>query len=166
MDVHSLRRLFILLAAFLLSACAGSGAAEQEQSNDTPARPAAAGGLTADQLEKGIGPITQVSLDVLDGALAQRGEEIFTLKCSACHKPDERYVGPALGDVTSRRTPEYVMNMILNPAEMIEKHPEARKLVAEFMMAMPNHSLTQDEARAVLEYLRSLAADPQQTTEN
>lgn len=123
-------------------------------------------GLSRDQLEKGIGPVTEITLGAFDESLAARGEQVFTLKCSACHKPSERYVGPALGNVLERRTPEYVMNMILNPAEMVQKHPEARKLLAEFMAPMPNQSLTQDDARAVLEYLRSLAGETTQSTEN
>jgi hypothetical protein len=58
------------------------------------------------------------------------------------------------------------MNMILNPAEMVEKHPEARKLLAEFMTPMPDQNLTQDDARAVLEYLRSLTASTDESMED
>lgn len=151
----------LVLAVFVATGCGG----EAETAEDARAEAAAAGGLTAEQLENGIGPVSDLELDALDAALAARGQEVFTLKCSACHKPDERYVGPALGDVTTRRTPEYVMNMILNPAEMVEKHPEARKLLAEFMAPMPNQNLTRDDARAVLEYLRSLAAGPTEAME-
>jgi hypothetical protein len=47
------------------------------------------------------------------------------------------------------------MNMMLNPQGMVEKHPETKKLLAEFYVAMPNQNLSPDEARQVLEYLRS-----------
>ena len=71
--------------------------------------------ISAEQLEKGIGPITQVQLaEDVDDALARTGEQVFQAKCSACHKLNERYIGPPLFDVTSRRAPEYIMNMILN----------------------------------------------------
>jgi len=115
------------------------------------------GGLTAFQLKNGIGPITEeVKVGPVDKALAAQGEKLFTAKgCTACHKIGEKYVGPALGGVTERRTPTYVMNMILNPAEMYEKHPVARGLLAEFMTQMPNLNLTKDEARAIMEYLRT-----------
>jgi cytochrome c len=144
------RRLLIpaLLTALFLSAC-GGGAAE------TPA--AAPDGLTQDQLVNGIGPVRSVTLAEVDAALAAAGEELFTVKCSACHRMAERYVGPALADVTIRRSPAYIMNMIMNPQEMIEKHPEAKKLFAEFMTPMANQNLTEADARAVLEYLRTQA---------
>jgi hypothetical protein len=49
------------------------------------------------------------------------------------------------------------MNMALNPQEMVEKHPETKKLLAEFFVPMPNQNITKDEAREVLEYLRAQA---------
>jgi cytochrome c5 len=124
----------------------------------TPASAAAPGGLTAFQLEHGIGPITApVALNGLDAAMAKSGGTVFEQKCGACHKMAERYVGPALGDVTRRRTPAFVMNMVLNPQGMVEKHPETKKLLGEFFVAMPNQNLSPDEARQVLEYLRTQA---------
>ena len=59
----------------------------------------------------------------------------------------EKYVGPALREVTARRTPAYIMNMILNPQEMVERHPVAKQLLAEHMTFMPNQGLRLDEAR-------------------
>ena len=106
---------------------------------------------------KGIGPISSLELAAIDPSLAQKGAGLFEIKCSSCHKLDERHVGPALRDVTTRRSPEWIMNMILNPQEMIEKDPIAEDLFATFMTPMANQNLTQDEARAVLEYLRSEA---------
>ena len=106
------------------------------------------------------------SLGPIDADLARRGEESFKMKCMACHKFDERYVGPALGDVLTRRTPEYVMNMMLNPAEMVQKHPEARAMLAQYMTPMPSQNLTEDEARALLEYMRTAAEEPEEDEEN
>lgn len=114
-------------------------------------------GLTAFQEEHGIGPM-KAPVDVpgpVDKALAASGAKLFEQKCSACHKMDERYVGPPLGNVTKRRTPTFVMNMILNPQEMVQKHPTSKKLLAEFLVPMPNLNLSTGEARQVLEYLRS-----------
>ncbi|MDA0379284.1 MAG: cytochrome c [Bacteroidetes bacterium] len=145
--------LYTLLACLLLAAC-GSG-------SDAPAAEAVAvanpSGLSAAQLEHGIGPIEAFEPGPLDAALAERGAEYFKLKCSACHKMDTRYVGPPLATITQTRSPAYIMNMMLNPAEMLEKHPEAKAKLAEFMSLMPNQNLTQDEARAILEYLREQA---------
>jgi mono/diheme cytochrome c family protein len=128
------------------------------ESSEVPGSTQEAGsGLSAEQVEHGIGPISSFEVGPIDAALAETGLAAFTTKCSACHKLDERYVGPPLGDVTSRRSPAYIMNMILNPEEMIQKHPEAKALFAQFMTPMPNQHLTEPEARAVLEYLRQQA---------
>jgi cytochrome c2 len=104
---------------------------------------------------KGIGPISSVELGEIDPALVSRGEEIFKLKCSACHKLEERYVAPPLGDVLERRTPEFVMNMMLNSMEMTQRHPAVKELLAEYFVPMPNQDLTEADARAVLEYIRN-----------
>lgn len=106
--------------------------------------------------DKGIGPIKTIELAALDAKMAGEGEKMFKEKCSACHKIEERYVGPALKEVTKRRTPEWIMNMILNPSEMTEKDPIAKELLAEYLSPMANQSLKEDEARKILEYFRSV----------
>ncbi|MDH5282637.1 MAG: cytochrome c, partial [Gemmatimonadota bacterium] len=118
------------------------------------------GELTAFQLEHGIGPVTEpITLGALDDEetkeMAEEGKKAFEAKCAACHKMEERYVGPALGGVTERRSPAYLVNMIVNPDGMYNKHPEARKLLAEYMTQMPNLGVTQEEARKMVEYLRT-----------
>jgi mono/diheme cytochrome c family protein len=138
-----------------LTGCSGSadGKNAADTSPETEAAPAAAAPAASD---KGIGPVSAVDLGAgVDKALAEKGKAIFEGKCSACHKLDQRYVGPALAGVTERRKPEWIMNMILNPAEMVQKDDTAKGLLAEFMTPMPNQNLTQEEARAVLEYFRT-----------
>jgi len=115
------------------------------------------GGLTPFQKKNGIGPITkEVKVGALDKELAAKGKKIFDSKCSSCHKLGQRYVGPDLKEVTSRRTPTYIMNMIMNPQGMTQKHPEARKLLQQFATQMANMHLKKDQARAVVEYFRSV----------
>jgi mono/diheme cytochrome c family protein len=104
-----------------------------------------------------------MQLAAIDKELAEQGEELFKINCSACHKLDERYVGPAQRDLVERRSPEYIMNMILNPAEMLEKHPEAKKMLAKFMTPMPNQNVNREEARAILEYFRYMDANKDKT---
>lgn len=122
--------------------------------------------ITEDELKYGIGPIRRVELGPLDDALVARGEELFNMKCMACHRLDDRYVGPALRDVTERRTPEYVMNMMLNPGEMVRRHPAARAMLAAHYTEMPAQNLTEAEARALLEYLREQAEEAREKREH
>jgi len=156
----------MFLGSLMLTAC-GSNGDESAAAGTASAAPAATkssapttpGGLTPFQLEHGIGPITSpvVLPAAVDKTLVAGGAQVFEQKCSACHKMTERYVGPALGDITKRRSPAFVMNMALNPLGMVEKHPETKKLLAEYFVAMPNQNISPDEARQVLEYLRTQA---------
>lgn len=101
---------------------------------------------------RGVGPVDHVDVASLDAARAMKGAELFTTKCSACHKLDERYIGPALKDVTKRRTPEWICNQILNPENMIQQDPTAKALLAEYIAPMANQHLTRDEAESILAY--------------
>jgi len=112
-------------------------------------------GLTEFELENGIGPVKEkLQLSAIDPKLAAKGEEIWNLKCSPCHKLNERYIGPPHRELLKKRTPEFIMNMILNPEEMQKKHPEVKKLLSEYLSVMPNQNLSYEDARAVLEFLR------------
>ena len=110
---------------------------------------------TGDMANKGIGPVSSVELGDLDDDLAATGKDLFKTNCTACHKFGKKYVGPALAGVLDRRSPEWVMNMMLNPEEMITKDPIAMELLAEFNTQMANQGLTEDDARAILEFIRS-----------
>ena len=105
---------------------------------------------------KGIGPISSMTLGDIDAELASTGETEFKAKCTACHKISKRHIGPALKGVTERRSPEWIMNMILNPEEMVQKDPIAKQLLIDYNGApMANQNLTEDEARAILAYFRT-----------
>jgi mono/diheme cytochrome c family protein len=103
---------------------------------------------------KGVGPVDHVDLASLDESNEERGAKLFQEKCSACHKLDERYIGPALAGVTERRQPEWILNMILNPEVMIQQDPTAKTLLAQFIAPMANQHLTRAEAECVLVYFR------------
>lgn len=153
------RRTTLLVVLAALAACGGDAPPA-----DAPASTSSAGAasgavqLSAVELEQGLGPIRDLQLGAVDPALAKEGEAAFTTKCSACHKIGERYVGPELGGVLDRRRPEFVMNMVLNANEMVQKHPVVKELLAQFYTPMPVQVTDHDEARAILEYLRSVQA--------
>ena len=107
-----------------------------------------------DNIDRGIGPIKEVKITGFDKSLADEGAKIFQEKCTACHKYDERYVGPPLKGVTTKRSPEFIMNMIINPEEMGKKNPTVRAMLAEYMTQMTNQNINEKDARALLEHLR------------
>jgi cytochrome c len=105
---------------------------------------------------KGIGPIKEVTLSEPDPLMVSAGKALFDINCTACHEPYKDKIGPALVGVTSRRTPEWIMNMMLNPEEMVKTDPICLGLLARYNAVMANQRLKQDESRKILEFLRSL----------
>ncbi len=146
------------ISLIIFSSCGNNENQDPAQFSNTKSVNKNANALTDFELQNGIGPVKQkLELGSIDPRLVKKGEEIFNIKCIACHKLNERYVGPAQRDVIKRRTPEYVMNMMLNPDEMLKKHPEAKKMLAEYMTPMTFQNLSYDDARAILEYFREIA---------
>ena len=83
------------------------------------------------------------------------GKSIYEVKCQACHKlTSEKLVGPGWQNVTKKRKPEWIINMITNVDVMLETDPEAQRLLEDCLVRMPNQNLTLDEARKVLEFQR------------
>ncbi|WP_299434248.1 cytochrome c [uncultured Maribacter sp.] len=114
--------------------------------------------VPVDLSNKGVGPITTLELNAdIDAKMATAGEEKFKALCTACHMVDKRMIGPALKGVTKRRSPEWIMNMIINPDKMIKEDPIAKALLKEYNNAiMFNQNLSEEDARSILEYLRTL----------
>lgn len=154
---------FFIATTILLAGCGGSGNGEDQQA----ASQQESGGLTEFEMKHGIGPVDEVvEVGEIDPKMVETGKEIFRTKCSACHKLDQDYVGPPLGDVFESRTPTYVMNMILNPVEMTKKHPEAKKMLQQYMNQMTFQNVSKEQARAIVEYLASVQSDKQNEQDN
>jgi cytochrome c551/c552 len=92
-------------------------------------------------------------------ALAADGEKVFKEKCTACHKYADKYVGPPLGKVTERRTANFILSQILYPEQMIKNNDTIKALIAQFPTPMANQHLSMDQAKAVYEHLRAIAAN-------
>lgn len=169
---HSMKKIgkiCLIVASMLLVSCGGNDTKKTPQPSKakttktvkTPKKvkktqtPAS---QLVDLTNKGVGPIKNLKLEAtVDHSLSKKGEEIFTAKCKACHKIDKKFIGPAVTGVTKRRSPEWIMNMILNPNNMVLKDPLAKQLLMEFNGApMANQNLSKEDARAVLEYFRTL----------
>ncbi|MCX8073212.1 MAG: cytochrome c [Candidatus Binatia bacterium] len=140
----------------LLLAVGGCSRSEEPQAGSSSAAQVSA---PAGHSGKGIGPVQNVQLGPLDKALAEKGRGIFEQKCAACHRFDERFVGPPLKGVTQKRAPEWIMNMILNPVEMTQKDEAARELLATYLTQMTFQNVSQEDARAILEYFRQVDGD-------
>lgn len=105
---------------------------------------------------RGLGKYENIELSPnLDHKMAALGEAASGTKCLSCHKLNsERLVGPGWKGVTERRTPEWILNFITNPDPMIDADPELQAQLELCLVRMPNQSVSDDEARQILEYMR------------
>tara|TARA_A100000171_G_C2140541_1_gene155488 strand:- start:6567 stop:7076 length:510 start_codon:yes stop_codon:yes gene_type:complete len=107
---------------------------------------------------KGVGEIKNLELPTtIDNAMVERGAAIFKTNCTACHKIGKRFIGPSPSGIMKRRSPEWIMNMILDPQLMVAEDRCAKDLLVEFNgAAMANQNMTKEQARDILEYFRTL----------
>ena len=155
-----MKRLNILLAVGLLSAAiacnnnpkTGESEKSEEAKIDRPEEV-----VVHDYLKegnKGIGPITSFTQPTFDQAVADEGNKLFIVRCTMCHEYGEDKLGPALKGVTKKRTPEWILNLMLNTEEMFEKDQDALALKDKYESMMVSVGLNEQEAKSILEYLR------------
>tara|TARA_R110002012_G_scaffold283304_1_gene473553 strand:- start:78943 stop:79446 length:504 start_codon:yes stop_codon:yes gene_type:complete len=158
-----------LVFSVLLMSCGGKEEKKEgftvgrtKAAEKTAEAPAATNDIPASQRitleEKGVGQIKNITLDAeINMEMAAAGEAIFKSNCTACHKIDKRFIGPSPKGILERRSPEWIMNMILDPKLMTEEDQCAKDLLIEFNgAAMANQNLTVEQTRAILEYYRTL----------
>ena len=144
--------------ALFIVACGGGSTDTDEapdKSSETGSGSTQPGGAKYDA-KRGEGKFKEVEIeDKLDVAMAEAGGKTFDVKCSACHKlTDEKLVGPGWKGVTTRYQPAWIMNFITNTDEMINKDPAAQAQLEICLVRMPSQSLSDNDARALLEFMR------------
>jgi mono/diheme cytochrome c family protein len=148
--------ILVIISGIFLYNCGGAAEQKQSAANEKTA-PVPVLDPNDPRNDKGIGPVRMIVLEDINAQMATEGEQIYKEKCLACHKPTEKFIGPAPLGILDRRSPEWIMNMILNPEEMVKSDPIAMKLLEDFnRVPMTNQHLTAGESRKVLEYFRTL----------
>lgn len=149
----------IIITALFLNSCGGNDSKNVNSGSSSDQAPKS---MIEDKPSydpnRGEGKFSAENLnltDQIDMAMADEGYKIQGVKCSACHKlTDEKLVGPGWKGVTMRRKPEWIMNFITNPDPMIDKDPAVQAQLELCLVRMPNQSLTDTDARNVLEFMR------------
>lgn len=158
MKTHYIPIFFTVAVAvfIMISPACGNKNNKETKTADTSGTREPGKEVTAPNNGKGIGEIKHVDLtNPLDQQMVSRGKGIYDMKCSACHKlTDERVVGPGWAGVTAKRAPEWIMNFITNTDVMLDKDPEAQKLLEQCLTRMPNQGLSLGDARDVFEFMR------------
>lgn len=171
----------LLIAGFALYSCGGSNSNKDNENDVTsnaesspsasegqatpPSNAAASGAASASNIDvnapsddKGVGKFTNetIKMGPVDAAMAAKGKQLFQTSCTACHTPtDQKLIGPGLKNITKIRTPNWILNMITDPAKMTASDPIAKELLSQMNgVQMTNQNVGDDGARAILEFLR------------
>jgi Cytochrome c len=153
MKISKLFNLLLSVSALLLFfSCGNEGVRTDEKPVDIQE-------LTKDQPEVHGTELSAADISIsnpLNAEWVAAGKATYELKCQSCHRlTEDKLVGPGWKNVTKTREPLWIMNMITNVEMMLEKDPEAQKLLEQCLVRMPNQNLTVDQARQVLEFMRS-----------
>lgn len=148
---------FLFPALLFLAACGGSGSDKTKDETTSTTKESGTTTPTEGSEKNGVGKFQYVALThPLDQTMVAAGKTIYNLKCGSCHKlTGEKLVGPGWKGVTDRRTPEWIMNFVTNTEEMLEKNQQAKNLYEICLVKMPNQNLSDDDARHMLEFMRS-----------
>ena len=149
----------ILLAAALAAGCGGGKSGDASSATGAAAPSAAStpapGATPAIPAVSPYDSGPRASESPVNEALVESGEKLFSTKgCTACHAFGKKVTGPDLAGVSQRRTQQWLEQQILHPDVMTKQDPIARELFVKHSLQMPNQKLTEDEARAVIEYFK------------
>jgi len=96
-----------------------------------------------------------------DAAIIAQGEQLFKGNCTACHKINERVIGPALRDVHDRRDIEWILNFVKNPQKVINSGDAiANELFEEYQVVMTAFPFSDDQVMSIIAYIKSESAKP------
>ena len=90
------------------------------------------------------------------------GETLFKANCASCHKPNERYVGPALQGVVNRwENKELLYAFVRNSQEVISRNAYAKKLYDEYKQSpmLPYPNLKDQDIDDILRYCQNYIAE-------
>jgi cytochrome c551/c552 len=102
-----------------------------------------------------------------EGPNAAEGKELFEQQgCPACHAIDRIVVGPALKDVTKRRSEEWLLKWIKNNVKLRQSgDADANQLYADWGGAAMNvyENLSDDQIKSILLYIDEASVPPPAT---
>ncbi len=148
--------LLIPVICMILASCGGNSSDSKKNPYTADDSKKEANGNPSYDPNRGEGKFTHVDIPAaLDAAMAANGKKSFDVKCGSCHKlTAEKLVGPGWQGVTQRHTPEWIMNFVTNTDAMLNKDPKAQALLELCLVRMPNQNLSDDDARALYEFMR------------
>ena len=156
--MNALIRFALLAGLIVVAGCGGQKSSGSTAVADTHASTPAATATGSTTIPK-VSPYDEgprAAATPANHEAAERGEKLLQLKgCSACHAFGTKMSGPDLAGVSLRRTAQWMEQQILHPDLMVKQDPISRELFAKHALQMPNQGLTAEQAKDVVEYLKS-----------
>ncbi len=87
-----------------------------------------------------------------------KGKTLFQQRCAACHKLEQKLIGPALAGIGQRREKEWFAKFVANSQALIQSGDKAAVEVYEAynkQVMPPNPDLSKEDIEALWEYLNS-----------
>ncbi len=149
----------VLLVVLALAGCGGKKSAESQPTSApaaaSPAAPAAQAPFVVPP-DLNTGP--RAGESPVDEALAAQGASLFTSKtCATCHGFGKKIQCPDLKPVPMQRTERWMEAQIMHPDVMTKQDPTSIQLMKQYSLQMPNMNVTQDQAKALIEYIKKTA---------
>ena len=91
---------------------------------------------------------------------ANKGKKLFNANCAACHKLDQRLIGPPLKGVTAKRDQEWLKKWIHNSAELIASGDADAKAIFEEYGNIPMTAFPKLSDSDIADILAYTDADP------
>ncbi len=107
-----------------------------------------------------------ISLGLIGLVLAQseeKGKTLFQQRCAACHKLEQKLIGPPLAGISQRREKNWFAQFVTNSQALIQSGDKQAVEVYEAYnkQVMPPHpDLSQEDIEALWVYLNASAAAP------
>lgn len=104
--------------------------------------------------------IALMGLTWAEDAIA-KGKTLFNNNCAACHKLEQKLIGPPLAQIGKRRTEEWFLKFVSNSQAFIQSgDAQAVAIYKEYnQQIMPPFShLAQEDLKAIWAYLNSVSA--------
>ncbi len=115
----------------------------------------------ADVQIKDIEHINPAASPIPTDPAAVKGKMDFESKCLACHSIGKgKKLGPDIAGVTKRRSDQWLANWLRSPEKMLESDADAKALLQEFKVPMPNQHLSDAEIQQYLQFFHWLDAQP------
>lgn len=92
---------------------------------------------------------------------SEQGKNLFNQRCAACHKLEQKLIGPPLARISERRTEEWFVKFVSNSQAFIQSgDPQAVAIYKEYNQQImpPFTDLSEADIKAIWTYLNSIAA--------